>query len=78
MNIEKIKYFIHLIEKERTGTPSEVAQKLNVTERTIYYYLQILKNDLNAPIEFNKHRKTYQFERMGKLNWEWRKAEPTT
>lgn len=71
MNIEKVKFFIHLIEKERTGTPSELAEKLNVSERTIYSYVNMLKKEMNAPIEFNKFRKTYQFERPGKLCWEW-------
>jgi transcriptional antiterminator len=71
MKIEKVKYFIHLIEKGRTGTPSEVAEKLNVSERTIYSYVNILKNEMNAPIEFNKFRKSYEFERPGKLCWEW-------
>ena len=71
MNIEKVKYFIHLVEKGRTGTPSELAEKLNVSERTIYSYVNILKNEMNAPIEFNKFRKSYEFGRPGKLCWEW-------
>lgn len=75
MNIEKVKYFIHLIEKECTGTPSEVAKKLKVSERTIYSYVNILKYELNAPIEFNKFRMTYQFVRPGSLEWKWIKAE---
>lgn len=75
MNIEKVKYFIHLIEKERTGTPSDLAEKLKVSERTIYSYVHLLKNELNAPIEFNKFRKTYQFERPGSLQWKWIKTE---
>jgi hypothetical protein len=75
MNIEKVKFFIHLIEKQRTGTPAELAEKLKVTERTIYSYVNILKNEMRAPIEYNKFRKTYQFERPGRLHWEWVKAE---
>ncbi len=71
MNIKKTKYFIHLVEKERTGTPAEIAEKLEVSERMIYNYVQVLKNKFNAPIEFNKYRKSYQFERPGKLHWEW-------
>lgn len=71
MNVQKLKYFIHLIEKQRTGAPSEVAAKLGVSERTIYSYVNTLKLDLNAPIEFNKFRKSYQFDRPGKLIWEW-------
>lgn len=75
MNIDKVKYLIHLIEKERTGSPREFAQKLNVSERTIYFHLSILKNELKAPIIFNKFRNTYQFERKGKLNWEWTRED---
>lgn len=75
MNIEKFKFFIHLIEKERTGTPSEIAKKLNVSERTIFAYVQLLKTEMKAPIEYNKFRKTYQYERPGKLCWEWVKAD---
>jgi transcriptional antiterminator len=75
MNIQKIKYFIHLVEKERTGSPAELAIKLDVSERTIYHYVQIMKQELNAPIEFNQYRKSYQFDRPGKLQWEWVKAE---
>lgn len=71
MNVQKIKYFIHLIEKQRTGTPAEAALKLNVSERTIYSYVSTLKCDLKAPIEFNKFKRSYQFEREGKLIWEW-------
>ena len=43
MNIKKIKYFIHLVEKERTGAPKDVAVILEVSERTIYHFVQILK-----------------------------------
>ena len=75
MNIEKFRYFIHLVEKERTGTPAELAKKLEVTERTIYSYVFTLKNELNAPIEFNKYRKTYCFDRPGRFNWHWVKNE---
>ena len=71
MNIKKIKYFIHLVEKERTGTPIEIAGKLNVSERMIYNYVHILKKEFNVPIVYNRYRKSYQFERPGKLTWEW-------
>jgi predicted DNA-binding transcriptional regulator YafY len=75
MNVQKLKYFIHLIEKQRTGAPAEAAEKLGVSERTIYTYVNTLKFDLNAPIEFNKFRKSYQFHRPGKLIWQWVKFD---
>lgn len=75
MNVPKLKYFIHLIEKQRTGSPAQAAEKLGVSERTIYTYVNTLKFDLNAPIEFNKFRKSYQFNRPGKLIWQWVKFD---
>jgi DNA-binding transcriptional LysR family regulator len=71
MKIQTVKYFIHLVEKGRTGTPSECARKLMVTERTIYFYVKRLKSDLEAPIVYNKFRNSYEFSRPGRLNWEW-------
>ena len=74
MNIKKIKYFIHLIEKERTGAPKEVAVILEVSERTIHNYVRTLKIDFNAPIVYNHYRKSYLFETKGNLNWAWMKS----
>ncbi len=73
MNIEKFKYFIHLVEKERTGNATELAQKLEVSERTIYTYVNVLRSDLNAPIAFNRYKQTYFFSKPGRLLWEWTK-----
>jgi hypothetical protein len=74
MNIKKIKYFIHLVEKERTGAPKDVAVILEVSERTIHNYVRTLKIDFNAPIVYNHYRKSYLFETKGKLNWAWMKS----
>ena len=71
MNIKKIKHFIHLVEKERTGIPIEVAQKIEVSERMIYNYVGILKNDFNVPIDYNRYKQSYCFTEKGRLIWEW-------
>jgi predicted DNA-binding transcriptional regulator YafY len=72
MNIEKFKYFIHLVEKERTGNASDLALKLEVSERTIYSYVRVLRVELNAPIAFNRYKQTYFFSKPGRLLWEWK------
>ena len=71
MNIQKIKHFIHLVQKERTGSPTEVALKLGVSERMIYNYVGILKNEFNVPIDYNRYKHSYCFYEAGQLNWEW-------
>ncbi len=71
MNTVKIKHFIHLTEKGRTGSAKIAAERIGVSERMIYNYVNILKNDWNAPIDYNRHKQTFFFEREGKLVWEW-------
>jgi transcriptional antiterminator len=72
MNIAKIKNLIRLIEKERTGTPKELARRLELSERMVYNYVGVLRKDLNAPIVYNRFRQTYQFQEPGQLEWEWK------
>ncbi len=71
MNIVKIKYFIHLIEKERTGSAKLAADKVGVSERMIFNYVNILKNQLNAPINYNREKQSFVFSEEGQLLWKW-------
>jgi hypothetical protein len=73
MNITKIKHLIHLIEKERTGTPQESAHKIGTSERSIYLYVKCIKKELKAPVRYSRFRKTYYFSEPGNLTWEWKK-----
>jgi hypothetical protein len=71
MNITKIKHFIHLVEKESTGSAKSAAQRLGVSERMIFNYVHILKNKLNAPINYNRNKQTFVFSENGRLIWKW-------
>lgn len=75
MNIKKIKHFIHLVQKERTGNPAEVAKRIEVSERMIYNYVSILKNDFDAPIDYNRYKQSYCFLEEGSLVWEWENSK---
>jgi transcriptional antiterminator len=75
MNIVKIKQFIQLVEKERTGSPKEVAKKLAVSDRMIQNYVHLLKNSFDVPIEYNRYKKSYNFTEEGTLIWEWQKQK---
>jgi DeoR/GlpR family transcriptional regulator of sugar metabolism len=75
MKIHKIKHLIHLIKQEGTGSPTELAKRLELSERMVYNYVRLLKDDLNAPVEYNKFRKTYHFVEKGRILWEWRPAQ---
>jgi predicted DNA-binding transcriptional regulator YafY len=50
-----------LIEVELTGNPKDFAEKISVSERTIYNYLEFMKAELNAPIKYNNSKKSYYY-----------------
>jgi len=51
----------HLLRRKGTGSPAELAQRLNVCERTVYKLLEDLRN-LDAPIAYCRQRCTYYYE----------------
>lgn len=56
--LETIKY---LAEHKRAGTPQQLAEKLNVSERTIQRMVQQLR-EAGVPIRYNRFRFTYEVE----------------
>lgn len=54
----------HLIRFKSTGTPADCAQKVGISERSLYDYLKILK-DLGAPVRFSRGRRTYYYAEGG-------------
>lgn len=49
-----------LIRLKATGTPAMLAQRFNVSERTVYYLIVRLK-DLGAPVEYCRERESYYY-----------------
>tara|TARA_R110001583_G_scaffold106378_2_gene254670 strand:+ start:1915 stop:2232 length:318 start_codon:yes stop_codon:yes gene_type:complete len=49
-----------LIQQECTGTPSEFANKLNISERQLYNITDYLK-EIDAPIEYRRKTQTYYY-----------------
>jgi len=70
MNITDIKDKLERINKlirlKATGTPKELAKKLNTTERTIYRIIKQLK-EMGCPIYYDNTRGSYCYEEEGKL-----------
>ncbi|MFL5754043.1 MAG: HTH domain-containing protein [Bacteroidia bacterium] len=54
----RLKTIDQLIQEEDTGRPKELAEKLNMSERMIYRYIQNLK-DLGAPLEYDAQKESY-------------------
>jgi len=71
MNIDNINQLIELIKAEETGTPQELAVKMNVSKRMVHIYINLLKQEFKAPIEYNKKKQTYCFSEKGSLSLKW-------
>jgi predicted DNA-binding transcriptional regulator YafY len=57
----------HLIHHKSTGTPSDCAQKIGISERSLYDYLKILK-EMGAPVKFSRGRRTYYYTEGGQFH----------
>jgi len=67
VNLMLIQRLDNLIYRKATGCPEKLAQLLKVSERTLFNYLQYMKEDLNLPIQYNAWRQTYFYEKEGRL-----------
>ena len=59
-SLERLQQLHRLIEKERTGSPKELARKMNISERLVYLLIEYLR-DYNADIRYDRGRKTYYY-----------------
>jgi transcriptional antiterminator len=55
------------IEHKSTGTPKEFATRLNISERTLYRTIEVLK-DLGADIVYSAERSSYVYKNDVKIN----------
>lgn len=62
----RLEYVDFLIRSKSTGKPKEFAGKLNVSERSLYDVIQLMKG-LGAPIAYCKQKKTYYYTEEGNL-----------
>ena len=60
--LNRLKKIHQYIQEELTGTPSELAIKLNISERSVYLMLEYLK-DIGAEINYDKSCKTYYYQK---------------
>lgn len=66
-SLERLQQLHMLIEKERTGSPKDLARRMNISERLVYMLLEYLK-DYNAHIRYDRSRQTYYYSEEFKLD----------
>ena len=54
----------HLIRIKGTGTPSELADKIGMSERSTYEYIRLMK-EFGAPVSYSRQRKSYYYLQEG-------------
>ena len=59
----RLDYLIHL---KSTGTPANCANKIGISERSLYDYLKMLK-EMGAPIKFSRNQGTYYYNEEGRF-----------
>ena len=68
--IERIERIDQLIRLKATGSPTEFADKLGISESSIYEYLKYLK-DKGGPIEFDKEVNSYYYTHQTKFTFKY-------
>lgn len=67
--LEKLKKIHRLIQNECTGTPSELANKMHISNRQLYLMIERLK-EMDAPIIYNRKTKNYSYSHNYELKIE--------
>jgi hypothetical protein len=65
----------YLIRTKSTGSPSALARRLGISERTLYDYLDAMKA-LGAPIGYSKRNQSYYYKEKGEFCLKFRKETP--
>ena len=66
-NIAKLKKLDRLIRFGITGSPNDLAEKMEVSRATIFRTIERLKTEFDAPIYFDKSINSYYYEVPGQL-----------
>ncbi|WP_341840001.1 HTH domain-containing protein [Chitinophaga caseinilytica] len=73
--LDRLQRLDHLIRTKATGTPTQLARRIGVSERCLYKYLNLMK-DFGAPIKFSNARQSYCYDEDGTfvVNFFFRKS----
>jgi predicted DNA-binding transcriptional regulator YafY len=64
--LNRLKSLDYFIKSRTTGNARELAEKLEITERSVYNYLNLMKS-MGAPIAFSIYRQSYIYEDDGQF-----------
>lgn len=75
--IERLQLMNKLIREQRTGSPEDLAERLGVSRRQLYVYLEYLK-DMGVEIQFSRRLNSFVFacEKQVYIDWRFEILEP--
>ncbi len=65
--IERFKRIDQIIANKSSGTPSQLAAKLDISESTLFEFIAVMK-ELGAPIQYDRQHLRYYYEEDGYFN----------
>ena len=65
--LDRIERLHLLIKRKATGSPKELADRLEVSEASVYEYIKTMK-EMGAPIVYDLYRKSYVYSQACSLN----------
>ena len=71
MDLNKIERMDLLIRTNATGSPTDFAKRLGISTRTLFNYINFMKSQLRAPIEYSNTMQSYFYTERGLLKLGW-------
>ncbi len=66
--IHQVQRIDDLIRRKATGSPKELASRLEISERAVYDCIELMKN-MNAPIYYCRSRGSYCYENQVRFSF---------
>ncbi|MEN9948364.1 MAG: hypothetical protein RL106_1187 [Bacteroidota bacterium] len=71
MKIDGMQRLIDGIAREELGTAADKAKEFGVSIRTMYGMLRAIREQMGAPLVYDRRKKCYRFSEGGRLNLRW-------
>ena len=63
---ERLDHIDQLIRVKATGTPAQLADKIGLSERSMYEYIRLMK-EFGAPVVYSRERQSYYYLHEGRF-----------
>jgi predicted DNA-binding transcriptional regulator YafY len=65
--IERFKRIDEIIQNKSSGSPAQLAERLEISESTLYEFIAVMREE-GAPILYDKYAQRYFYETPGHFN----------